>query len=129
MKRVLGQDKFDTTVWQQDGAKPHQANMVMDWLDGIFEERMLAIRSRRGDSWAPSSPDLNPLDFFLWGYLKKKVYKPLPSTLEELKDKIKREVRALPEVLVRKAVFSIKKRSVRVMAEEGKAFEGRQIRL
>ena len=46
------------------------SNMVMEWLDGIFEERMLAIRARRGDSWAPSSPDMNPCDSFLWGYLK-----------------------------------------------------------
>ena len=28
MKRVLGQDKFDTTVWQQDGAKPHQTKLT-----------------------------------------------------------------------------------------------------
>ena len=55
-------------MWQQDGAGPHQANMVMDWLDSVFASRMLALKSRRGDSWAPSSPDMNPLDFFLWGY-------------------------------------------------------------
>jgi hypothetical protein len=24
--------------------------------------------------WAPRSPDLNPLDFAVWGYLKEKVY-------------------------------------------------------
>ena len=28
----------------------------------------------RGDTLAPSSPDLSPLDFFLWGYLKEQVY-------------------------------------------------------
>ena len=65
MKRALGEALFNLTVWQQDRAKPHQANMVMDWLDSIFEERMLAIKSRRGETWAPSSPDLNPLDVFL----------------------------------------------------------------
>ena len=116
MKRVLGQNMFNQTIWQQDGAKPHQANMVMEWLDGIFEDRMLAIRSRRGDTWAPSSPDLNPLDFFLCGYLKEKVYKPLPTSLEELKSRIKREVRDLPESMVMKAVYSMKKRSGRVLA-------------
>ena len=63
MKRALGEALFNLTVWQQDGAKPHQANMVR--LDSIFEERMLAIKSRRGETWAPSSPDLNPLDFSL----------------------------------------------------------------
>ena len=118
MKRVLGQNMFSQTIWQQDGTKPHQANMVMEWLwlDGIFEDRMLAIRSRRGDTWAPSSPDLNPLDFILWGYLKEKVDKPLPTSLEELKSRIKREVRDLPESMVMKAVYSMKKRSGRVLA-------------
>ena len=65
MKRELGEALFNLTMWQQDRAKPHQAGMVMDWLDSIFEERMLAIKSRRGETWAPSSPDLNPLDVFL----------------------------------------------------------------
>ena len=27
---------FNLIVWQQDRAKPNQANMVMDWLDNIF---------------------------------------------------------------------------------------------
>ena len=30
---------------------------------------MLAIRARRGDSRAPSSPDMDPCESFLWGYL------------------------------------------------------------
>ena len=68
MKETLGMTKFRRMVWQQDGAKPHQAEMIMEWLDSIFQERMLPIKSLRGDSWAPSSPDLNPCDFFLWGY-------------------------------------------------------------
>ena len=32
------------------------------------------------------SPDLNPCDFFLWGYLKSKVYSNRPQSIEELKD-------------------------------------------
>ena len=129
MKRTLGQDLFSLTIWQQDGAKPHQANMVMEWLDGIFEERMLAIRARRGDSWAPSSPDMNPCDSFLWGYLKEVVYKPLPASLEELKATIKREFRAIPEVMVKKAVYGMKKRAAKMVEVEGRAFEGKSIRL
>ena len=77
MKEKLGRRNWDKLVWQQDGARPHQANMVMDWLDGIFASRMVALKSRKGDSLAPSSPDMNPADFFLWGYLKKMVYSPL----------------------------------------------------
>jgi hypothetical protein len=80
-------------------------HMVIDWLDSIFEDKMLPIKSRRGDTWAPSSSDINPLDFFLWGYLKEQVYKPLPSNLEEVNAMIKREVKELPQRYVRKSFF------------------------
>ena len=36
-----------------DGAKPHQANSVANWLDSIIEDRMNAIKSRRGTPEAP----------------------------------------------------------------------------
>ena len=39
------------TIGKQDSAKPHQANMLREYLDSIFEERMLAIRAVRGDSF------------------------------------------------------------------------------
>ena len=45
--------------------------------------------------WPPRSPDLNPCDFFLWGYLKSKVYEPLPKTLDDLKANIEREIKRI----------------------------------
>ena len=56
------------------------------------------MRSKFGDKfmdqkrWPPRSPDLNPCDFYLLGYLKARVYNPLPKTLDELKSNIKREI-------------------------------------
>ncbi|GBN50423.1 hypothetical protein AVEN_32484-1 [Araneus ventricosus] len=38
--------------------------------------------------WPPRSPDLNPLDFFLWGYIKQRVYATPPPTLQELRNRI-----------------------------------------
>ena len=35
---------FNSTIWQQDGAKPHQANIVMDYLDRVFQDRMLDFK-------------------------------------------------------------------------------------
>ena len=35
---------------------------VIRYLDGIFGARMLALKSLRGDEWAPSSPDINPCE-------------------------------------------------------------------
>ena len=41
------------------------------------------------------SPDLNPCDYYLWGYLKARVYNPLPETLGELKANIEREIKKI----------------------------------
>ncbi|GBL98060.1 hypothetical protein AVEN_84569-1 [Araneus ventricosus] len=34
--------------------------------------------------WPPRSSNLTPMDFFLWGYLKKQVYATPPPTLQDL---------------------------------------------
>ncbi|GBM90309.1 hypothetical protein AVEN_148622-1, partial [Araneus ventricosus] len=37
----------------------------------------------------PRSPDITPCDFFLWGYMKEKVYvPPMPTTLHALQERI-----------------------------------------
>ena len=55
--------KFSSIVFQQDGAPAHFSVNVRQYLDNQFPERWIG----RGGSirWAPSSPDLAPLDFFL----------------------------------------------------------------
>lgn len=40
-------------------------------------------------AWPARSPDLTPLDFFLWGYVKARVYDNRPDTPEELQDRIR----------------------------------------
>ena len=52
--------------WQKDGAKVHRTKQVINYLDGQFGDKMLAFDSRQGVEWPPRSPDLNPLDFFVW---------------------------------------------------------------
>ena len=41
--------------------------------------------------WAPRSPDLNPLDFFLWGYLKARVYRVKIRDIDHLRERIGEE--------------------------------------
>ena len=41
-----------------------------------------------GIDWPARSLDLNHCDFFLWGYLKSKVYCPKPRTLDDLENNI-----------------------------------------
>ena len=54
--------------FQQDGAPPHYATIVRNWLDDSFPNRWIG---RRGPvEWRPRSPDLSPPDFFLRGEMK-----------------------------------------------------------
>jgi hypothetical protein len=61
------------------------------------------LQGRRGAiEWPSLSPDLTPLDFFLWGYLKSKVYFNRPNNLDELRQRIRAEVEHItPEVLAK----------------------------
>ncbi|KAJ4428699.1 hypothetical protein ANN_25692 [Periplaneta americana] len=53
-----------TLHFQQDGAPPHYALMADRRLPGKWIGRRGAVE------WPARSPDLTPLDFFLWGHLK-----------------------------------------------------------
>ena len=76
---------------------------------------------RRGPiEWAPRSPDLTPLDFFLWGYLKQKVYKTPIKDLAELRLKITEHCQLIePETL--KSVFLNIEKRLYLMIENGGA--------
>ncbi|KAJ4451131.1 hypothetical protein ANN_02571 [Periplaneta americana] len=55
-----------------DGAPAHFSRMARGYLDRRFPDRWIG---RGGPiAWPPRSPDLNPLDFYLWGHLKSLVF-------------------------------------------------------
>ena len=51
----------------------HVTDANMRYLDRQFDGRVISRRAIRGVDWPARSPDLNPLDFCMWGYLKSKV--------------------------------------------------------
>jgi hypothetical protein len=52
-----------------------------------------------GVPWPARSPDLSACNYFLPSYLKSKVLISKPRTIEELKQRIKEEIAAIPEQL------------------------------
>jgi len=70
----------------QDGAPPHFSCFVTD----ILNERFPDIWIGRGGTipWSPQSPDLSPLDLFLWGYIKNIVYAEKIRNIQHLQDRI-----------------------------------------
>ena len=53
--------------WVQDGARAHRARAVTARLNELFGNRIVSLGQEH--EWAPRSPDLTPLDFFLWAYI------------------------------------------------------------
>lgn len=101
-------DNINDLIWMQDGAPPHFALIVREWLDRHFPGRWLG---RRGPhEWPARSPDLTPCDFFLWGWAKEEVYRTKPRTLDELEDRIRQVLGNIPQEFLHKSTESIPRR-------------------
>ncbi|KDR20424.1 hypothetical protein L798_04960 [Zootermopsis nevadensis] len=73
--------------------RAHTARESMNCLRAMFSGHII---SRFGDvAWPPRSPDLTAAGYFLWVYLKSRVYVNKPRTIMELKQCITEEIRAL----------------------------------
>lgn len=76
---------LNNIIFQHDGAPPHFTVDVREWLDITFDTWI----GRGGDlAWPARSPNFNQLDFFLWSYIKNKVYQTQPANMDDLKQRI-----------------------------------------
>ncbi|GBN98564.1 hypothetical protein AVEN_115424-1 [Araneus ventricosus] len=99
-KEVESASLGDEIVLQEktDGAPPHYGNIVRDFLDTAFPQRWIG----RGAvmTWPPRSPDIIPLDFYLWGYVKQHVYSERINDINHLKHRITDVIHSVtPDVL------------------------------
>jgi hypothetical protein len=73
-----------STIWfQQDGTTAHTVRASFQVIPEMFPDHVMSLRSEH--AWPVLSPDLSACDYFLWGYLKTKVYTTRPRTIDELK--------------------------------------------
>ena len=52
-------------------------------------------------SWSPKLCDIPPLNFFLWGFKKSKVFADKPTAIEALEANITRVIREMTQMLKR----------------------------
>ncbi|GFW34462.1 DUF4817 domain-containing protein [Trichonephila clavipes] len=82
---LIQRGQISNATFMQDGATSHTANPVKAFLiQTSGEDRIVSRRCRY--PWLPRSPDLTPADFWLWRYLKSRLYLSGPSSLSELKE-------------------------------------------
>ncbi|KAI6647522.1 hypothetical protein LOD99_8788 [Oopsacas minuta] len=85
--------ELNTITFHQDGAPPHYANLVRGWLQEKFGDR---------------------------GYLKSVVYRdPVPKTLEDLKNNIRREIKKINGETLAKVYDNMLVRLQRVLGRKG----------
>lgn len=90
-------------MWfMQDGAPSHTSIVARQYLNTQFPNRW--IGQYGPTAWPARSPDLNPLDFYLWGHVKSKVYATPVDTEDELLPRIQaacQQIHDTPQVFER----------------------------
>ena len=109
-------------MWfQQDGATPHTSNDSLHWLRERFQKRIVSRKS--AIQWPPHSPDLSPPDFFLWGYLKDRIYVNNPKTLPQLKKNITDVIKGIQKPVLKSVMQNFALRLKNVVDRKGAHIE------
>ena len=111
-------------VWyMQDGAPAHRALPVRNRLQELFGNRV-----GHQIDWPARSPDLSPLDFYLWGTAKQRVYRQSPpASLWQLRNRITDAFNEIRRTMVRRAVRHMTTRVQRCVNLQGGHVDGRWI--
>ena len=100
-------------VWQQDSAPAHKSKVPQAW----FQKECYDFVSF--SHWPPSSPDLNPLDYFVWSYVENITNMTSHNTKASLITTICQVFAELPLALMEKACSQFRNRIKAVIEAEG----------
>jgi inhibitor of nuclear factor kappa-B kinase subunit alpha len=104
-------------VFQQDGAPAHTSKRTQEWLaanTADFWDK---------SSWPPSSPDLNPLDYSVWGVVEAKACRTSHANVDDLKKSIIKAWRSMSKDYLVKTCRQFRTRVEKVIEMEGGLFE------
>ena len=99
-------------LWQQDCAGPQ-----VQRDPGLVSEGVLRLRTL--SHWPPSTPDLNPLDYFVWSYVENIINMTSHNTKASLIAAIRRVFAEFPPALVKRGFSQFRIRIEAVIEAEG----------
>ncbi|XP_051176777.1 uncharacterized protein LOC127291620 [Leptopilina boulardi] len=119
-------------IFMHDGCPIHRTGDVVRHLNQTYRKNWIGYKLREGNHrrWPPRSPDMTPLDFFLWGHLKTLVYKdPLPDNEQEaeleLIARIHAAIATITPEMVRNATGNVVTRARKCLQARGGHFQAR----
>jgi transposase len=99
---------------QQDGAPSHTARNTINYLQ---QENITFIEP---NMWPPNSPDLNPVDYAIWGALQQRVYQWRKfNTVAQLKLAIVEEWGKLSQRFIDRSIYEWRRRLQCVVEQQG----------
>lgn len=104
-------------VWQQDSAPCHTSRKSQKWLAENFYD------FASPNVWPPNSPDLNPMDYYVWGAVEKDTNRRASNTKAQLIDRIKVVFETLSRETVKLACSRFRSRIEAVVDANGSFFE------
>jgi hypothetical protein len=113
---------FLVNQWfQHDGAPPHFSRNVQGILNRRYPNRWIGRCGPR--HWPARSPDLNPLDFFLWGYVKNVVYNRPIHNEEDLRNRLQGALGTITSEMVRTSKLNLLRRAPLCLEMNGGHFQ------
>ena len=102
-------------LFMQDGARAHTARLTLDMFRGQKKLRLLEPKQ-----WPANSPDLNPVDYCIWGILEQNVYRGRKITnTSDLKNAIIDEWKKIPQETINKCIDVFPARLKKTVEAEG----------
>lgn len=104
-------------VWQQDSLPSHRSQAVQKWCAENF------VGFWPWGMWPPSSPDLSPLDYAIWGEIERKACVTPQKNSDSLKAAVEEEWANMPEDYIIKVCRAFRPRLEAMLDAKGGHFE------
>ena len=103
-------------LFHQDSATWHTSKATIEWMT----KNMKFISK---DKWIPKSCDAAPMDYAIWGWLKRSLWGSKVRDMAGLKKALKRAWKRLPQELINKSLQAWPKRIYKIYKNKGKHIE------
>ena len=99
-------------IFQQDGSPVHTSEMCLKYINRVMPQTLIK------PEWPSYSPDQSPIEN-VWSWLKIKVNKDMPRTVEALKKSIKNHWKSVDEEFLTPYYNSMPERMEALIENEG----------